>query len=317
MKRRGSNVKSGLTNKFMDNNHQGEHLPVRLWWVLAGLTLVWGFNWTAMKVALSEVAPFTFRTLCLGLGSGVLFAFLRASGQPLAIARDQWTRLALIAFFNITCWNLLVVFGLALLPSGRAAILAYTMPAWAIPLSALLLGERLTARKLLGLALGMAGIMLLVWDEFNRIQGAPRGALLVLGAAFTWAVGTILQKKYPVRAPLAGFTAWLMLIRGVPVYIGALLFEDFSKLADVGLPSALGTAYTVLLAFAWAHWAWIKLATSMSVTVFSLCMLLTPVVGVFSGMLFLGERPGWPEYTALVFVLGSLATVIVPNKRRA
>ncbi len=292
-----------------------EHLPARLWWVLAGLTVVWGFNWTAMKVAIADIAPFTFRTLCLGLGSGVLFAFLRMSGQPLAIPRDQWKRLALIAFFNITCWNVLVVFGLAQLPSGRAAILAYTMPAWAIPLSVVLLGERLTLRKLLGLALGMAGMALLVWDEFVRIQGTPRGALLVLCAALTWAIGTILQKKYPVRAPLAGFTAWLMLLGGVPIYICALLFEDFSKLADVSLTSALGATYNVLLAFAWAHWAWIKIATSVSVTVFSLSMLVIPVVGVFSGMLFLGEQPGWPEYTALAFVLGSLATVTVPQRK--
>jgi len=298
----------------MDSRHH-EHLPVRLWWVLAGLTLVWGFNWTAMKVAITDIAPFTFRTLCLGLGSGVLFAFLRAGGQPLAIPRDQWPRLALIAFFNITCWNLLIVFGLALLPSGRAAILAYTMPAWSIPLSVLLLGERLTGRKLLGLALGMAGMLLLVWDEFQRIQGAPRGALLVLGAAFAWAIGTLLLKKYPVRAPVAAITAWMMLIGGVPIYIGALLLEDFSKLADVSLPSALGAAYNVFLAFAWAHWAAIKLATSVSVTVFSLCTLVIPVVGVSSGMLFLGERPGWPEYLALAFVLGSLATVVVPQKK--
>jgi drug/metabolite transporter (DMT)-like permease len=294
---------------------QQEHLPARLWWVLACLTIVWGFNWTAMKVAIADIAPFTFRTLCLGLGSGVLFAFLRAGGQPLAIPRDQWKRLALLAFFNITLWNVLVVFGLAQLPSGRAAILAYTMPAWAIPLSVLLLGERLTARKVLGLALGMAGMALLVWDEFQRIQGAPRGALLVLGAAFAWAIGTLLQKKYPVRAPVAAYTAWLMLLGGVPIYIGALVFEDFSKLADVSLNSALGAAYNVLLAFAWAHWAWIKLATSVSVTVFSLSMLVIPVVGVFSGMLFLGEHPGWQEYTALAFVLGSLATVIVPQKK--
>ena len=292
-----------------------EHLPARLWWVLAGLTVVWGFNWTAMKVAIADIAPFTFRTLCLGLGSGVLFAFLRAGGQPLAIPRDQWKRLALIAFFNITCWNVLVVFGLSMLPSGRAAILAYTMPAWAIPLSVLLLGERITARKVAGLALGMAGMGLLVWDEFHRLQGAPRGALLVLCAALTWAIGTILQKKYPVRAPTAGYTAWLMLIGGVPIYICALLFEDFSRLADVRLASALGAAYNVLLAFAWAHWAWIKLATSVSVSVFSLSMLVIPVVGVFSGMLFLGEQPGWTEYAALAFVLGSLATVIVPQRR--
>jgi drug/metabolite transporter (DMT)-like permease len=294
-----------------------EHLPARLWWVLIGLTLVWGFNWTALKVAVTEVAPFTFRSLCLGLGSGVLFAFLRAGGQPLAIPRDQWGRLALIALFNITCWNMLVVFGLATLPSGRAAILAYTMPAWAIPLSVLLLGERMTARKLFGLALGMAGMLLLVWDEFHRIQGAPQGALMVLGAALTWAIGTILQKKYPVKAPLAGFTAWMMLVGGVPIYIGALLLEDFSKLSGISFNAFLAVAYNVLLAFAFAHWAWIKIATSVSVTVFSLSMLVIPVVGVFSGILFLGERPGWPEYAALVFVLGSLATVVLPQKKKA
>src|SRR5262245_43896875 len=291
-----------------------EHLPARLWWVLAGLTLVWGFNWTALKVAVTEVSPFTFRTFCLGLGSGVLFAFLRMSGQPLAIPRDQWGRLALIAFFNITCWNMLVVFGLATLPSGRAAILAYTMPAWSIPLSVLLLHERLTARKLLGLALGMSGMTLLVWDEFHRIQGAPLGALLVLGAAFTWAIGTILQKKYPVRAPVAGFTAWLMLLGGVPIYIGALVFEDIGRLADIGTKSALAVAYNVLLSFAWAHWAWIKIATSVSVTVFSLSMLVIPVVGVLSGMIFLGERPSASETVAMLLILAALATVVAPRR---
>jgi len=292
-----------------------EHLPARLWWVLAGLTLVWGFNWTAMKVAITDVAPFTFRTLCLGGGSAVLFAFLRASGQPLAVPRRQWPRLAMLAFFSITCWNILVVLGLSRLPSGRAAILAYTMPAWAIPLSVLILGERLTARKVLGLLLGVVGMLLLVWDEFGRLQGAPLGALLVLGAAISWAVGTVLQKKYPVRAPVAAYTAWIMLIGGVPIYAGALLLEDFRKLADIGTPALLGTLYNVFLSFAWAHWAWITLATSVSVTVFSLCMLAIPLVGVFSGMAFLGERPGWAEYAALGFVLASLATVVLPQKK--
>jgi len=301
----------------MNDHHQGEHLPARLWWVLAGLALVWGCNWTAMKVAIAEVAPFTFRTLCLGAGSGILFAVLRAAGQPLAIARRDWPRLALIALFNITAWNLLVVFGLAHIPSGRAAILAYTMPAWSIPLSVLVLGERMTARKILGLALGMCAMALLVGDEFARLQGAPVGALLVLGAAVSWAIGTVLQKKFPVSAPPAAYTAWLLLIGGIPIYIGAFLLEDVRRLADISLMPALGLAYNVFLAFAWAHWAWITLATSVSVTVFSLCMLVVPVVGVFSGMLFLGEAPGWQEFTALALVIGSLATVIVPRRQVA
>ena len=292
-----------------------EHLPAKLWWALIGLTLVWGFNWTAMKVAISEIAPFTFRMLCLGAGSGVLFAFLRASGQPLSIARDQWRRLVLIAFFSITCWNILVVFGLQRIPSGRAAILAYTMPAWAIPLSVWFVGERLTQRKLLGLVLGMCGMALLVWDEFANLQGAPLGALLALGAAFTWAIGTVLQKKYPVQAPLPAYTAWTMLLGGIPILLGALALEDLGKLTEAGLWPLLATAYNALFAFAWGHWAWFKLATTVSVTVFSLSMLVIPVVGVFSGILFLGERPGWTEYAALALVLGSLATVVLPQRK--
>ncbi len=293
-----------------------EHLPRHLWWLLAGLTLVWGFNWTAMKVAVTEIAPFTFRSLCLGVGSAVLFAALRASGQRLAVPRSEWRRLALIALFIITCWNLLVVFGIARIPSGRAAILAYTMPAWSIPLSVWLLGERINARKLAGLALGLAGMALLLGDELVRLQAAPLGALLVLAAAVTWAIGTVLQKKYPVRAPLPAYTAWLMLVGGAPIYAGALLLEDPRRLADISPQAAAALAYNVLLAFAWAHWAWIKLVTSVSVTVFSLCMLAIPVVGVFSGMLFLGERPGWTEFAALALVLGSLASVIVPRRGR-
>jgi len=62
-----------------------DRLPPRLWWVLTGLTFAWGFNWSAMKVALHEVTPWVFRSLCLGLGAAVLFLVLRASGQKLAV----------------------------------------------------------------------------------------------------------------------------------------------------------------------------------------------------------------------------------------
>jgi drug/metabolite transporter (DMT)-like permease len=291
-----------------------DHLPRRLWWLLAGLSLAWGFNWTAMKVALAEVAPWTFRSLCLGLGSLVLFAVLRAGGQPLAVPRHQRLRLALLALVNITSWNLLVAFGMTMIPSGRAAILAYTMPAWAIPLSVWLLGERLTRQKILGLCLGMAGLALLLGEAAVGLGAAPLGSLLVLGAALSWALGTVLQKRFPMAMPAGPYTAWIMLLGGVPIFAGALVFDDARDIARVGLWAALGVAYNVLIAFAWAHWAWIKIATSVPVSVFSLSMLVIPVVGVLSGMLFLGERPTWAEYAALALVLGSLLTVIRPQR---
>ena len=291
-----------------------DHLPPRLWWVLASLTLAWGFNWTALKVALSEVPPWTFRSMCLGLGAAVLFAALRAGGQRLVLPTGQWRRLWFLALLNITSWNMLVAFGVAMIPSGRAAIVAYTMPVWAVPLSVWLLGERVTGRKLVGLGLGLCGLALLLGESFLSLGAAPLGSLLVLCAAVSWALGTVLQKRFPVNLPVGPYTAWIMLLGGVPIFAGALLLEDFTQLKNVGVIAWLGTAYNVVIAFAFAHWAWIKIATSVPVSVFSISMLLIPVVGVLCGMLFLGERPTWAEYAALTLVLAALLTVLRPGR---
>ncbi|HJS76822.1 MAG TPA: DMT family transporter [Burkholderiales bacterium] len=294
-----------------------DHLPKRLWWVLASLTLAWGFNWTAMKVALAQVPPWTFRSLCLGLGAAVLFAALRAGGQRLVLPSGQWRRLWMLALLNITSWNMLIAFGVGMIPSGRAAILAYTMPVWAVPLSVWLLGERITRAKLAGLALGLGGLALLLAESFAGLGRAPLGSLLVLGAALSWALGTVLQKRFPVRLPVGLYTAWIMLLGGVPIFAGALIFDDWGALRNVGVAAWLGTAYNVLIAFAFAHWAWIKIATSVPVSVFSISMLLIPVVGVVCGMLFLGERPAWAEYAALGLILAALLTVLRPGRAAA
>jgi drug/metabolite transporter (DMT)-like permease len=291
-----------------------DHLPARLWGLLAALSLAWGFNWTAMKLALAELPPFTFRSICLGLGSLILFAVLLLAGQRFVWPRGQWRRLWLLALLNISTWNVLIAFGVKMIPSGKAAILAYTMPAFAIPLSVWLLGERLSPGKIAGLALGMAGMALLVGEGFVGIGSSPLGSSLVLGGAASWALGSVLQKKYPVSLPAGLYTAWIMLLGAVPIFAGAALFEDARWLRGVGRDAILGTAYNVLIAFAFAHWAWIKLATSVSVTAFSLGMLVIPVVGVFSGVAFLGERPTWAEYAALLLVLGSLASVLSPAR---
>lgn len=292
-----------------------DHIPARLWWVLVGLTFAWGFNWTAMKLALSEVAPFTFRSMCLGVGSAVLFTVMKASGHSLAVPKGQWPRLIGLAFTAITAWNLLIAYGVSMIPSGRAAMLAYTMPAWAIPLSVWVLGERLNGRRITGLLLGMAGLALLLGQGVRNLGTAPIGSLLVLCAAITWALATVLQKRFPVSMPVGVYTAWIMLLGGIPIFTGALILDDFGRLADVSPKAWFGVTYNVLIAFAWAHWAWIKLATSLSVTVFSLAMLLTPMIGVLSGILFLGERPTTPEYAAFALVIGSLLTVALPARK--
>jgi drug/metabolite transporter (DMT)-like permease len=264
-----------------------------------------------IKLALTELPVFSFRSVCLAGGAAGLFAIAAYARLPLRVPRGQWGRLLLIALFNVTVWNLCIAYGIGYMSSGRAAILAYTMPLWSVPLSAWLLHERMTGRRIAGVGLGMAGMLLLLSVELRAVQAAPKGTLLMVAGAVSWAIGTVMMKRYPVGLPVTSLTAWQLLIGGIPIYAGALAF-DLHDLHPLSLGPAVALAYNVLVAFVFCHWAWYKIVTSVPVGVSSLSSLMTPVVGVFSGMLVLSELPHWQDFAALGMVLLALATVMLP-----
>ena len=284
-----------------------------MWMLLALLTLCWGLNWPMMKLALAEIPVWTFRGGCVAAGAIGLFAIARASGLAVRIPERQLPRLAASSFFNITLWNILIGYGLTFLPSGRSAILAYTMPLWTVLLSAFLLDEKLTGRRIAGVALGIAGLALLLGTEFATLRAAPVGALLVLGAAISWAIGTILLKRFPTTLPTTSFVAWQLALGGFPIALGATVI-DWGMWQPIGLKAAIGLLYNMLVAFIFCHWAWFKIAINAPAGVASLSTMMIPVVGVFSGMLLLGEQPRWQEYAALILISSALATVLVPPR---
>ncbi|OGA33974.1 MAG: hypothetical protein A3G80_04570 [Betaproteobacteria bacterium RIFCSPLOWO2_12_FULL_62_13b] len=286
--------------------------PASILWVSVALTLGWGFNWPMIKLALTEMPALSFRSLGLLGGAAGLFAIAAYAGLPLRVPRGQWGRVLLIALFNIVGWHLCTVYGIGYMSSGRAAILGFTMPLWAVLLSAWLLNERLTARRILGVGLGMVAMLLLLSNELEAVQAAPKGTLLMLSGALSWAVGTVMTKRYPVDLPLTSLTAWQLLLGGIPIYAGALAF-DLYRLHPLTLWPAVAFAYTVLVGFVFCYWAWFKIVTSVPVGVSSLSTLMIPVVGVFSGMLVLSEGPHWQDFAALGLVLLALATVMLPS----
>lgn len=289
--------------------------PPQLIGLLAALTLGWGFNWPMMKLALTEMAPMHFRTWCLAAGALGLFAIALANGLSMRVPAGQWGRLTAIALANMTCWNVFAIYGISLLPSGRAAILAYTMPVWSVPLSVWLLKEPLTGRRLLGMALGFTGMLALLGSEIQAVERAPLGALLLVGAAVSWALGTVMIKRWPVGLPVSSFTAWQMAIGGAPIAAIAVFIEPGSfNLLELSVAPLLATLYNVLVAFVFCFWAWMKIARTASVGASSIAMLMTPVVGLFSGMAVLAEEPSWLDYAALVLVVLSIATVLVPQR---
>ncbi len=295
---------------------QTQTLPRSMWVLLAVLTLGWGFNWPMMKMTLAELPVWTFRGLCVASGAIGLFVIARAGGQAIRVPREQWIRLLVSSLFNVTIWNVLIGYGLRMLPAGRSAILAYSMPIWAVLLSAIVLNEKLTPRRILGLGLGMAGMAFLLGGEMSVVRTSPLGALLVLGGAIGWAMGTVFMRKYPVSIGTAALTAWMLLIGGLPIMLGALVI-DWGHWQPIGTAATVGLVYNMTFVFIFCYWAWFKIASTAPPGVSSLSTLMIPIVGVFSGIWLLGESPQWQEYTALSLVIASLATVLIPGRKAA
>ena len=149
----------------------------------------------------------------------------RLSGESIRIPRALWGLVATLAFFNITGWNGLVLFGVQQMPAGRSAIIAYTMPVWATLVSLAVLHEPIGRRKAIGLLLGMAGMAVLLGDDLRAIERRPFAALMILGAAFLWACGTVLLRKHKPPIPQNVLTGWMMIVGWVPLAIAAPFFD--------------------------------------------------------------------------------------------
>ncbi|HEV8257955.1 MAG TPA: EamA family transporter [Casimicrobiaceae bacterium] len=285
--------------------------------LVAILTLVWGCNWPVLKLGVTELAPLTFRATTLPFAALGLLLVSKVSGESTRIPRALWTKVAALALFNIAGWNGLILFGVQQMPAGRSAILAYTLPIWSVLFSLWLLHEPLSGRKLVGLLVGMGGMAILLGEEIVNVRRAPVGALLIIGAAVSWGFGTVLLRRWAPPVPQNTLTGWMMLLGWAPLAIAAPLFDPhpLASLATTSGTAWFAVLYNIFLAGTVAHWAWFRMARTLPVAVSSLSSLPVPVVGVLSGMLFLGERPGASEFIALALVLASLAAVMFPGRR--
>ena len=285
-----------------------DRLPRQGLLLLAALSLFWGANWPVMKMVLSEVPPLYFRSCCLLLGGVGMLALARLSGIPLRVPSGQWTRVLWLAAFNISGWNALVIIGVSLLPSGRAALLGYTMPLWSMLLSVVFLGDRLNGRTVIGLLLGLAGIVVLMGGSVEGMLQAPVGVLCMILGAWSWATGVVLFKRIPVTMPTSALTGWMMLAGSLPLLAMAIPLET-SRLVVPSTGPVLGMLYNILVAFMFCYWAWNRIVQMVPVAVSSVSSLSTPLIGVLGGVIFLGEPLGWQEIVASLLILGAVGSV--------
>jgi len=295
-----------------------ESIPLLGLSLVAVLVLLWGSNFPAMKIGLSEIPAFTFRTVSNAIAAmGLLGIGGLIMGNKFAIPRRDRGPLIVAGMLNIAGWQLFLTFGLLEIDAAQAIIIAYTMPLWAAFLARFLLRESLTIVRFLGIVLGIGGVLVLNLEKLGSTSASPYGALLVLCAALCWAGGTVAIKAHRWSLPTIMLTGWQVAIGTLPMIIGMVLMEDPTTLFSVSATAITGMLYTAIVAMVICHWTWYSLLRMVPAAVAATSTLAIPISGVYASALFLDEVVGWQEAGALGLVVGGLFLVLVwPLVRR-
>ena len=262
----------------------------------------WGLTWPQSKFLLTELPPFTMRSVCT-IG-GVVFAFTVAAlrGEGLRPPRAQWGWLALFAMVNFGGFMVFSTLALAWLDASEAVIITYTLPIWAGLLAWPILGERPTIRRVAAMVLGLAGVALLVGvgsvqARWSKLPGVSSGLL----AAAIFGLGTVIAKRRPLALPPVTSVAWQAMIGAVPLVALALWEQPhWEAVTPVGW---LCCCYIMVMPMTVAYLAWFRALRFVSASTAATMVLVSPLVGVFCSAWLLGDPLGPRQLVAVAVTL--------------
>jgi drug/metabolite transporter (DMT)-like permease len=297
------------------NSQKPAGRPRIVYLYLAIIVVSWAGNWPLMKLALDDAPPLVFVLLrlvgTLALMAPILLA-LRAKLLPVAGER---LGLFVVGQLQIAGFLIFSIIGLAIVPAGRAIVLAYTMPLWAIPVERWLGGERLGRFQLAGAAVGFAGLLLFMNPGLID-WGAPRvlgGNAMLLLAAICWAGGSILYRRRVWRSTFWAQTFWQLLVSTVTVAVIAL---PGVAPGEMGAPIHWSPALVLILAYNWVittalgYFLWNKILAAMPAAVAGQVMALTPVGGfLLSAAIFGGVVTSDVVVSIVLIALGIILTL--------
>lgn len=289
-------------------------LPPRILLGLILLTLFWGLNWPIMKLSLRELTPLYFRAVTMSGGLVLLLLWCRRQRISLRIEAADLSPIALLAVPNILGWHMLSIFGVQALASGRAAILGFTMPVFTVLLGAAFFGQRLTPRTSLATLAAASAVALLLWHEAATLAGQPLGAAWMLGAAASWALGTLLLKRIPLALPTLALTIWMIGLCLPVLWLMAWALEPGpSWTFSAGMWLAL--AYGCVINYGVAQILWFSIARTLPPAASGLSIMAVPVIGLGSAMWIVDEQPYPQDYLATGLILVALALVLIVRRR--
>ena len=274
--------------------------------MLLSVAVLWGVNFVAAKFALQSFGIWTFRTISFGLGAGLLAMAAPLLGASLKVDKPvDRLYLAIAGIFSCAGFGAFSAIALLNASTGRTAICVYTMPIWVTLLSRLVLKEDLTKPRLLSLLLGIVGLTVLLIPLMQA--GISYGAFAAIGAAISWAIGTVFLKWAKVKASPLAIAVWQVLAGAVAS--GVILFAVNEEPWTIVTGSAwAGLIYSTVIGTALAYLLWFQIIQRLPSSTASLGTLLVPVFGVIASFIFLSEIPSIADVIGFCFIF--IASII-------
>jgi len=291
----------------MPLNHS--RIDARDWSLLAVLSVLWGGSFFFNGAALRELPPLTLVLLRVALGAAILLPLLRIQGIGFPKGIAGWKPFVAIGLLNNVIPFSLIVVGQTFIPSGLASILNATTPLFTVIVMAAAGEEALRLRRVAGVALGLAGVIILRgWGAETR-AGQGLGILLCLGGAFSYGFAALAARRLLKDSPPLVTAAYQLMASTVMMVIVAGAAEQPWRLPMPGMTTWLAVLGLAGLSTALAYFVFFQILRRSVATNVMLVTLLIPVTAVLLGWLVLGEPISMREIAGAI-VIGSALLVI-------
>jgi probable blue pigment (indigoidine) exporter len=263
-------------------------------------TALMGSSFSVGKIGLTWISPLLLAGMRFTI-AGVLMAVATARRrQP---RQGDWLRVALIGLLQTGLVMGCIFLSLRTIPAGESSILTFTNPLLVVVLSSLFLGARYRPLQWVGVLLGLAGVVLTLG---LHIQAAA-GLWLGLGAGLSWAVATLLVKRWGARFDVWVLSAYQMLIGGIALLLAGVTLEP-PKLIMTGSAVAI-ILWLAIAASIVQFGVWYYLLSQGDPGKISAFLFLAPFFGVVSGGVLLGERVGWNVLAGALCIIAGIFAV--------
>ena len=284
-------------------------IDARDWSLLAVLSALWGGSFFFNGAALRELPPLTLVLLRVALGAAILLPLLRMQGIGLPKGMAGWKPFVAIGLLNNVIPFSLIVLGQTFIPSGLASILNATTPLFTVMVMAAAGEEALQMRRVAGVALGLAGVIILRGWGIETRPGQGLGILLCLGGAFSYGFAALAARRLLKDAPPLGTATFQLMASTVMMAVVAGAMEQPWHLSMPGLTTWLALLGLAALSTALAYIVFFQIIRRSGATNVMLVTLLIPVTAILLGWLVLGEPISAREIAGAI-VIGSALLVI-------